>query len=363
MIEATSFLSAAPYPPGETIQELLEERGWTRAELADRLGFSPKHVNELLHGEVAISPDCAWKLSQVLGSTPIFWLNLEAGYRSELARNSQLTRLSQAAPTWLQEFPGEWMAKQGWVKKWSDLAEQTEEFLRFFGVTSVDIWRRHHALPLAAFRAADTTVLQPGAVAAWLCEAERRAMKIPCASYDASKFRQLLPDLRRLSGETRLRELEEQLCRRCATVGVALVLLPAPPGCPANGATLWIEPKRAMMVLSLRYRSNDQFWFTFFHEACHILKHGKKLEFLEGVGGLDLALEKEADDFAQEQLIPSMHSHQLPYLKKVADIVDFARVVGIDPGIVVGRLQREGLLPWNRYNRLKKAYHWEEPAV
>lgn len=363
MIEAKSLPLGSASPPGDTIKELLEERGWTRVELARRLDCSPKHVNELLHGEAAITADVAGRLARVLGSTSTFWMKLDASYRAELEENSRLNRLAQEAPGWLEELPVAWMEARGWIRKWPTLAEKTEELLHFFQVSSVDVWRSHHARPLAAFRTAGSQLLEVGAVAAWLCEAERQAIKLRCAPYDAAGFKSLLPELRKLTGETQLTVLREQLQTRCAAVGVAVILLPAPPGCPANGATLWLEPTRAMMVLSLRYKTNDRFWFTFFHEACHILKHGKKMEFLEEVGGLDPKLEREADEFAAELLVPVEHSHQLPYLKKISDIEDYAKTIGVDPGIVVGQMQHKKVVGWHYGNQLKKTYRWEELEV
>ncbi|MYK97391.1 MAG: HigA family addiction module antidote protein [Gemmatimonadetes bacterium] len=64
---------------------MLEERNWTQAQLADRLGVSRKHVSELVTGKAAISEANAIKLARVLGSTVGFWLKCEACYRSALA--------------------------------------------------------------------------------------------------------------------------------------------------------------------------------------------------------------------------------------------------------------------------------------
>jgi addiction module HigA family antidote len=81
-------------PPGELIEEVLEERGWTRAELAQRLDFSAKHVNELLKGRAAITADSAERLERVLGHDAGFWLRLEANYQQDLVRLQQLDQLA-----------------------------------------------------------------------------------------------------------------------------------------------------------------------------------------------------------------------------------------------------------------------------
>ncbi|MEY4583455.1 MAG: hypothetical protein RL701_8158 [Pseudomonadota bacterium] len=73
-------------PPGDTIAELLDEKGWDQAALADRMGLTHKHINDLVRGRAAISPDAAQRLSTVLGSTIEFWLTREAHYRATLQR-------------------------------------------------------------------------------------------------------------------------------------------------------------------------------------------------------------------------------------------------------------------------------------
>lgn len=72
--------------PGESILDLLEERGWTQGELAQRLGYSEKHVSQLINGRVPITADAAQKLERVLGSSMDFWLRLEANYQRHRAR-------------------------------------------------------------------------------------------------------------------------------------------------------------------------------------------------------------------------------------------------------------------------------------
>lgn len=66
--------------PGETVADLLEERGWSQADFATRTGFTKKHVHLLLRGKVQISEGVALKLEQMLGSSSRFWMKLETQY-------------------------------------------------------------------------------------------------------------------------------------------------------------------------------------------------------------------------------------------------------------------------------------------
>jgi HTH-type transcriptional regulator / antitoxin HigA len=81
-------------PPGETITDILEERGWTQAQLAERLGSTEEQVQQLINGEIVISEETARKLAEILGSTANFWLKLEAIYRTQLTKTARLSSLS-----------------------------------------------------------------------------------------------------------------------------------------------------------------------------------------------------------------------------------------------------------------------------
>lgn len=342
-------------PPGETIADLLDERGWSKSEFAERLGCTPKHVSQLLAGHAPIHAEMAASLSRVLGSTPEFWLEREARYRAALDRKNALDDLA-SEEGWLRELPLSWMVKEGLVERYSHKGEQVDETLRFFGVASVSAWRGVYGSQGAAFRASATFNKDPGAVAAWLRRAEVGAEQLQCGPWSAREFRSLLPTLRELTFEASPEAFMPRLVSECAKHGVAVVLVPTPPGCPASGATRWLTPTKAMLVLSLRHRTNDHFWFTFFHEAGHLVLHSKKVMFVEGMDGLDGAEEAEADTFSRELLIPPRFDAELARLKSISAVRDFALRIGVHPGIVVGRLQKDGRLPWKSMNGLKISF-------
>lgn len=114
-----------------------------------------------------------------------------------------------------------------------------------------------------------------------------------------------------------------------------------------------------MLMLSLRFRSNDHLWFSFFHEAAHILLHRKRLMFLEFDKNAGQREEVEANRFAADVLIPPQAARELFAMPKSKSEVEvFADRLGIAPGIVVGRIQHEGLLPHTHLNDLKVRYAW-----
>jgi addiction module HigA family antidote len=360
MTETSTFSPDWISPPGDTIEDILEERGWSKAELAQRAGFTKKHVNELVKGRAPISADAAERLSRVLGSTPDFWLVRDAQYQAALVRRRAIEAAKDHA-TWLEDLPLRWMRQQCLVESLHHKGAQVVECLRFFGVASVDAWHNQYEAPLAAFRASKRFESKLGSVAAWLREGERRASGMRCQPFKKRGFRSTLVELRSLTGETDPDVFVPRLLSLCAEHGVAVVFVPAPPGCPASGATRWLAPDKAMLLLSLRYRANDHLWFTLFHEAGHLLLHGKKLMFLEGVDGLDKQQEEEADRFARDLLIPPAEARRLAALSSSGRVSKdqvraFAEEMGVAPGIVVGRMQFEEWLPWTHMNDLKVRY-------
>lgn len=347
-------------PPGDTIADLLDEHGWSQTEFAQRLDYTTKHVNLLIHGKASISEDTALRLERVLGSTAHFWLKREAQYREALARRTEQETLGHES-AWLAELPLKEMIRFGWIRDCSaNPVAQVAECLSFFGVATVAAWRERYIVPLAAFRASQRFEKQPGAVAAWLRQGERRAAEIECAVFDKSAFRRSMSELRKLTNEDDPEKFIPRLTALCAASGVAVVMEPAPHGCPVSGAVRLLNPDKALLMLSLRYKSNDQLWFSFFHEAAHLILHGKRLFILEMEEGLDDEAEREADRFARDLLIPPTIVDRLATMRSEVAVRQFAAEIGIAPGIVVGRMQKESWLPWSHLNGLKARYEWVE---
>jgi HTH-type transcriptional regulator / antitoxin HigA len=351
--------------PGDTITDLLEELGWKQTDLASRTGFTPKHINLLLKGDASITEETALKFEKVLGSTARFWLGLESQYREQLARQAEMTQLANEVD-WLKELPLAEMAKHGWIQKFANKAYQVAECLKFFAVSSVKDWRSECGNPVAAYRASKKIIRKPGAVAAWLRQGERQASSIDCNEFNAERFKQVLTQARELTREPQPAIFLPQLQTMCAQAGVAVVLTPAPKGCPVSGATKWLSPHRALILLSLRGKSDDKLWFTFFHEAAHLLKHGKKLTFLDSSGkdGLPGAEEREADEFAKDFLLPERAYKTFVDngLFSELSIKSFAAQQAVSAGIVVGRLQFDQHLPWQNLTHLKNWYVWKHDA-
>jgi len=356
MTDTYAFTPNWASPPGSTIADVLAERNLTQADLADRTGYTRKHINELVRGRAAISFEAALKLETVLGSTADFWMRREVQYREALARQ-ELNRQFKASAPWLKRIPLASMVRLGWVERFPDSGQQVAVCLRYFGVATVEAWEATYAEPLAAFRRSPKAETAGPAAAAWLRQGELQAAAIQTGEYSASGLRASLPRLRQLTMLTDPDAFVPALSGMCAEVGVAVVFVPTPQGCPAYGATRWLSPTKALLMLSNRYKTHDVLWFTFFHEICHLLQHSKKMTVIEGASGLDSGLEEEADTFAAHILIPPADARRIEALPRNADaIASFAREIGVAPGIVLGRMQKMGLIGWGRCGELKVRY-------
>ncbi len=345
-------------PPGETLLETLEALGMSQAKLALRMGRPRKTINEIIQGKAAISAETALQLEQTLGVPASYWLSHEQHYREAQARLAKEQRLA-GWTSWLSEIPMKELMKRGWVPRVREKTRQVYEALRFFGVASPDAWRAIWEQEAVAFRKSPAVESHPGATAAWLRQGEIEAQTIDCATYDKQAFLDALDHIRRLTVEPP-EIFQPEVDRLCASAGVAVVFVPELPKTGICGATRWLTPTKALLQLSLRYKSDDQLWFSFFHEAGHIVKHEKTAIFLE-CGQNGDGIEAEADAFAADLLIPRAawrtFSTSSAARTKVG-IAQFARGQGIAPGIVVGRLQHEGILPHSHCNDLKQRFRW-----
>ena len=364
---ATATLTFAPdyiSPPGETLEDVLDDRGMTQAELAERTGLSRKTVNEIIKGKAPITPETALHLEHVFGIPARFWNAREHQYREALVRQDEAKLLAQHSD-WVNCFPYREMANLGMVK-WIDgraqnaVSKRGRALLAYFGVASPEQWHQVWLQPSAAFRKALTFTSDPAPVAAWLRYGEKKAAELEARPYDVNRFKAALNEIRGLT-----REKPEVFARRmitlCARSGVAVVFTPQLPKARISGATQWLHPDLALIQVSLRYKTNDHFWFTFFHETAHILLHGKRDVFLEeSEDKSEQAKEDEANRWSSNFLIPEaqLAAFMANGEKSHTAVQAFAEELGIAPGIVVGQLQHHNYIPWTHLNRLKQTFDW-----
>lgn len=345
-------------PPGETLKETLEMLGLSQADLAVRTGLAEKTVSQIVNGLAPITYDTAEKLEFVTGVPASFWNRRELTYREGLFRQVEKSRLVDDVE-WLKSIPVDEIVSRGFIAATDDKVELVRRVLKFFGVSSVASWHNTWSKPAAQYRGGNAQQRHPGYVAAWLRMGELQASKIDCEAFDAREFRRALHEIRGLTLIS-ASEWRPRLHDLCGQAGVCFVLTKEISRASLSGAARWLTKDKALIQLSLKYKSDDQFWFSFFHEAGHILLHGKRKVFVDYGMSEDSEEELEAHAFAREILIPPDSERALLSLRTKKDIMRFAATIGIAPGIVVGRLQFEKIIKHSDVacNSLKVKYEW-----
>ena len=347
-------------PPGATIADILSERAISIADFADLIGESSARVSDLIAGETEIDDQLAASLSDVIGASQSFWMRREKQYRSakaHLAKNDAI----ESPTEWLTRLPIADMKKFGWIPNLRSHDALFDACLKYFNVPNLTAWEVAYrpTLRASAYRLSRSYVTDPVAIVTWLRMAEKSACETVVGNWNPSNFRASLSTIRRLSLIRDPRRFLPKLREICASCGVSLVIVPTPTGCPASGATRFLKEGNAMMVLSFRYKTDDQFWFTFFHEAGHLLLHSNRELFLEDGSEITQCEEEEANDFAASILIPPEHLEYLSEIKKDSrSVIRFAVSIGLSPGIVVGQMQHRNLIRFNQLNFLKRRYSW-----
>jgi HTH-type transcriptional regulator/antitoxin HigA len=304
-----------------------------------------------MQGNAPITPETAMILERITGTPASFWNRREADYRETLLRITPKT-LSSEDEEWLKSLPIKELQKRHRLPAVKDRTKLLDAALTFFGVADHKAFQRIWRGPVASFRCSNAFGSHPGAVISWLRIAQIDAQSAKVEPFSAARFRKALYQIRSLTAHGDPNEI----VNICANAGVAVVFIPEVQRCRISGAAWWASPTRAILALSDRYKRDDHFWFTFFHEAAHLLLHSKKETFVDDDSDNDI-LEDEANRFARDILIPPDRATELPTLLTDADVKRFAADIGIAPGIVVGRLQHDKIWDYNQGHRLKLPIH------
>ena len=336
--------------PGTYLREEIETRGMTQTELAGRMERPVQVINEVIRGRKAISEETALGLERVLGTPARTWLNLQSMYGLVRARLQEEGELEKQAD-WLDHFPVNEMVQRNWIAPSDSAADQVRALLQFFGLQSFSAWDERQAA--LGFRLSPRAQTDRFALHTWVRQGEIEGLSLPTAPYDAARFRDVLSEIR---GLTTSRDFWTPMRELCASAGIALVAVREFPKTGAQGVARWLTSGKALIQINLRYRWADIFWFTFFHEAFHVLRHPHREIFVDVNSGMVRdERETEADQLAADFLIPRQEwtGFVAANAPNRADVMRFATRVGIAPGIVVGRLQHEKLVPHNQLNDLR----------
>jgi Plasmid maintenance system antidote protein len=343
-------------PPGETLKEVMESLDMTQKELSVRTGLTVQTLNRISKGEQPITYETANKLELTTGIPARMWNNMESQYREQLTKTREREQL-ESDLDWLKTIPTRELIKRNAIAHQKEKSLLLRETLKLYGVSSVSAWKDIWEKPGVAARRSHCFETCPGPASAWLRLGEIEAYQIDCKPFDKNKFSMAVNAIRQFTVKAP-DEFIPEMRILCSKAGVALSLIPEMKKVPWNGATRWLSASKAMILLNLRGKMEDQFWFSFFHEAGHILYDSKKDVYIND-GSLDDPRELNANKFAAETLIPHDREQEIIHLRSHAEVKQIAHELGISSGIVVGRFQHL-TRKWNQFNNLKHKFEWVE---
>ena len=350
------YENISAFHPGYYIGELIKDMEMTQDEFAKRLNITSKNLSDLINGKAFISENIARNLSLMLGTSVAVWLDLQKKYEQKVLEiKTMQARRDEEKDLALVDYP--YFVKLGVVPPTKDKADQISALFKYFSISSFSVFKKPDFL--VQFRQSQSvdekTMMNSNA---WVQTVINMGRKIETQPYSEKKLKSFLPKFREMTLQDPAVFLP-QLLHIFSECGVAFVLTPSLKNSGIYGAAKWAGKDKVILGMTDRGKTADIFWFSLFHELGHVLQKKVTKTIVDfDTGGLMEAYEEEADRFAKDMLIPpkdyegflagSFFSEQT--------IGNFAEMVGIHPGIVVGRLQKEGLLPYTHLNQLKKRY-------
>ena len=346
-------MPAEVFPPGEFIQEELDARNWTQSDLADILGRRVNQVNQIIKGKTGVTPETAKALGAAFGTSPQYWLNLQAAY--DLSKVQDQNDSIQRRANLYSIAPVKELAKRHWIEPSSNIEVMEKRIMEFYGITSLDapIAPQVHA---ARKSTSYDDWASPSQVA-WLRRAQQLAPAVWAERYSKQSFPEMIGRVRSL-----LESPEEirRLPRILSDYGVRSLIVESLPQTKLDGATFWLDANSPVIVLSLRYDRLDYFWYTVFHELGHVGNEDgamdvKIYEQNGEIAGSKPEIEQLADSFATDALLPKEELED--FIERVSPLYSRTRILGfaalyhVHPGIVVGQLHHRKEIPYSQHRK------------
>jgi HTH-type transcriptional regulator / antitoxin HigA len=315
----------------------MEERGWSQTDLAYVLGVNSAAVNQILSGKRGISPEFAKGLSAALSLPLDTIMQVQARWELERARDPDPAVTARGRIQ--AQYPLREMMKRGWIE--GESSEVEHALCRFFEVETLD---KVPHLDHAAKRSATSDI--PPAQLAWLFRVRQIAREMPTPRYSRERLAEAVEMMKGMRGAP---EETRHVPRLLREAGVRFVVVEGLPGSKIDGVCFWLDAASPVIGMSLRFDRIDSFWFVLRHECAHVLHgHGRATAIVDAElqdRGSDVNdEEKLADADAAEFCIPQDKMKSF-YLRKnpifpERDVLAFAKIAGVHPGLVVGQLQR-----------------------
>ena len=342
------------FHPGSYVEEIVDELNITQAEFAERLGVSSKLVSKLINGQDSISALTADKLAKVTGVSMETWLNLQAQYDTKVAEIQDAQDADEIRVAKFFDF--KYLKDNRFIdNKRYTIEEKIKELRKLLKISSLSQLLTFNAAVSYRRSRADNEEKSIACSNAMLDLATDRARSVTDNKYNKEKLIQSFSKIRQLSLE-KPEKFYPVLTELLLGCGIVLEVLPMLKGARLNGATKKFKNGSVLLLVTDKNKYADVFWFTFIHELGHIYYE----DFYSDYKNRDEYLNKEAkaDEFASEFFIPKTKFDEFVSQKNftVDAIRDFSNELNIDPGILVGRLQTNGLIEYYDFNSLRTKY-------
>ncbi len=335
---------AAKVPhPGLIIQQELEERGWTQADLAQILGKTEGKVSEIIRGRREITAEMAQLLGSAFGTSPALWLNLETNYRLSLAKKNEQAERTALKSKLYDLVPLRELIRKGHLPDEKDIVKLSNFVKTFLGIASLD-----EEIPLQfCLRASHYVKKEQRAINAWCKIVENRALRLidEVPEYKKENLEKAIGELELLMNKAEGIRLVGDTLKK---YGILFIWEKHLEHTGVNGMCCKIQ-EHPVIALTLRNDYVDSFWFTLFHELGHCLFEDYDNETLNHD-------EARADKFAQEKLIPPflIEKFATKNRRTLKDIKEQAEKIGRHPSILLGQLQNRKLIKYSVGMQLKE---------
>ena len=338
--------------PGITLLDELNFLGFTQKELSKKIGYTVQTVNRIIKGKESITTEIALALERVFDGRPSaqFWLNMQADYDKEILRQKEFENTQEEIAFFKSDMRETFKELQrggvfdNYILNTKDSYKKAIiSFKDFFGSYSLQMISGESLLgvPFRKYNIKNTNQYN---LSALLKIGEKKARQVitenMVTNYDKKAFVNKIETLRKLSNKKQ-KDFLMLLQKECLDVGAVVVYVPNMKNTGFGGATLWMGD-RPVILLKVENQREDIFWFNFFHEMGHIVKHNKKDVFIDfDKNGKKDSIEVEADEFASEMLIPNFDKIR-KQIEKGLSVDRYIEIISkkadVSRSVVAGRL-------------------------
>lgn len=328
--------------PGQLIEALLLERGWSNRVLAAVLDLEETGVSKLISAKKAVTPEMSILLEEVFRVPAEIFLELQRSLDLAKARIVSIPNPDRAMRAQLfSALPVTEMIQRRWidVEEMRDMVAVDEAIHKFFeGHNPTKI----SALPHAAKKTSSGE--EPTAAQlAWLYRVRQIAKELLVPRYNETTARAAIPKLRALLSAPEEARHAPRILQEC---GIRLVIVEGLKSSKIDGVCLWLDKDSPVIGMTLRFDRMDNFWFVLRHELEHVLQGHGMLEPSLDVDLNGAVVDEEeklanavASEFcASKARIDSFIQRKAPIFP-VRDFLGLAKVLGVHPALVAGQIQ------------------------